>query len=152
MILNGRILTSAVMLTIFAGMSIMATGYPEKARFLPLLIGVPGTFMSLAQLLFDIRIALRGGTGEETVEAADERQREIKMFFWLAVFLVGILSFGFYIAAPILVCAFLRFASNEPWPIAILGGIGAWMILYLVFTRLLELFLFEGFVTRLLIG
>ncbi len=35
---------------------------------------------------------------------------------------------------------------------AILSGLGAWIILYGVFTRLLELFLFEGFVTRLLVG
>ena len=35
---------------------------------------------------------------------------------------------------------------------AILGGLGAWIILYGVFTQLLELFLFEGFVTRLLIS
>ena len=33
---------------------------------------------------------------------------------------------------------------------AILGGLGAWIVLYGVFTRLLELFLFEGFVTLLL--
>jgi len=152
MILNGRILTTTVMLAIFAGMSAMALTYPEKARFLPLLISIPATLMCLAQLVFDIRSALQDGPAEETAEAALERPREIKMFLWLAVFFVAIMSFGFLIAAPVLVIAFLRFGEKEPWMTAILGGLGAWVILYGVFTWLLELFLFEGFITRLLIG
>lgn len=152
MILNGRIITTSVMLAIFAGMSLMAVGYPEKARFLPLLVGVPGTLMCLTQLVFDVRSALQGRTAEDTAEAALEHPREVKMFFWLALFFIGIMSFGFLYAAPVLVLAFLRFGEKEPWKTAILGGLGAWVILYGVFTWVLELFLFEGFVTRLLIG
>jgi hypothetical protein len=132
MILNGRILTTVAMLAIFAGMSAMALTYPEKARFLPLLISVPAT--------------------KDTAEATMEHPREAKMFFWLALFFIGIISFGFLYAAPVLVFAFLRFGEKEPWVTAILGGFGAWIILYGAFTRLLELFLFEGFLTRLLIG
>jgi len=152
MILNGRIITTTVMLAIFAGMSLMALGYPDKARFLPLLISVPGTLMCLAQLVFDIRGALQDRTSEDTVEAALDHPREIKMFVWLGLFFVGVMSFGFLIAAPVLVFAFLRFGEKEPWLTAILGGLGAWIILYGVFTRLLELFLFEGFLTPLLTG
>ena len=152
MILNGRIITTMVMLAIFAGMSAMALSYPEKARFLPLLISVPATLMCLAQLVFDVRSALQDRTAEDTAEAALERPREVKMFFWLAVFFIGVMCFGFLIAAPILVFAFLRFGEKEPWLTAILGGLGAWIILFGVFTRLLELFLFEGFITPLLTG
>ena len=152
MILNGRILTTAAMLAIFAGMSAMALTYPEKARFLPLLISVPATLMCLAQLIFDVRSVLQDRSAEDSAATALEYPREIKMFFWLILFLLGIMSFGFLYAAPILVFAFLRFGEKEPWATAILGGLGAWIILYGVFTRLLELFLFEGILTRLLIG
>ena len=152
MIFNGRIVTATVMLAIFAGMSLMALPYPEKAKFLPLLVGIPGTLMCLAQLAFDVRDALQNRSAEDATEATLEQPREVKMFIWLALFLVGIMSFGFLIAAPVLVFAFLRFGEKEPWMTAILGGLGAWIILYGVFTRLLELFLFEGFVTRLLVG
>ena len=152
MILNGRIITATVMLTIFAGMSVMALGYPDKARFLPLLVGVPGTLMCLAQLLFDVRSALQDRAAEGSAEIAPEYPREVKMFFWLALFFIGVMCFGFLIGAPILVFAFLRFGEKEPWMTAILSGLGTWIILYGVFTRLLELFLFEGFVTRLLVG
>ena len=55
MTLDGRTLTSAVMLAIFAGMTAMALGFPAKAGMLPLLIGVPGTLMCAAQLLIDLR-------------------------------------------------------------------------------------------------
>lgn len=152
MIFNGRIITTTVMLAIFVGMSAMALGYPEKARFLPLLVSVPATLMCLAQLIFDIRGALQDRSAEGAAEAAMEYPREVKMFLWLILFLIGIMSFGFLIAAPVLVLAFLRFGEKEPWTTAILGGLGAWIVLYGVFTRLLELFLFEGFVTRLLTG
>ena len=152
MIPNGRIITTTAMLAIFAGMSAMAVGYPDKARFLPLLISVPATLMCLAQLLFDIRDALQARSAEAVTEAAPEHAREVKMFAWLGLFFVGVMSFGFLIAAPVLVLAFLRFGEKEPWLTAILGGLGAWIILYGVFTRLLELFLFKGFVTRLLIS
>lgn len=152
MILNGRIITTFVMLAIFAGLSAMAFTYPEKARFLPLLISIPATFMCLVQLAFDIRGALHDRSVEDAAEAALETPREIKMFFWLALFFIGIMSFGFLYATPVLVLAFLRFGEKEPWLTAILGGLGAWIILYGVFTRLLELFLFEGHLTRLLAG
>ena len=152
MILNGRIITTTAMLAIFAGMSAMAFTYPEKARFLPLLVSVPATLMCLAQLVFDVRGTLQDRSSEDTAEATLEHPREVKMFFWLAVFFIGIMSFGFLYAAPVLVFAFLRFGEKESWATAILGSLGAWIILYVVFSRLLELFLFEGFLTRLLVG
>ncbi len=152
MIFNGRIMTTMVMLAIFAGMSAMALSYPEKARFLPLLVSVPATVMCLVQLIFDVRSARQDRSPEYAAEAALEYPREVRMFFWLAAFFIGVMCFGFLIAAPILVFAFLRFGEKETWVTAILGGLGAWIILYGVFTRVLELFLFEGFLTRLLVG
>ena len=152
MIFNGRIITTTVMLAIFAGMSAMALTYPDKARFLPLLVSVPATLMCLAQLAFDIRDALQDRSAEGSAEATLEYPREIKMFFWLALFLIGIMSFGFLLAAPVLVFAFLRFGEKEQLKTAVLGGLGAWIILYGVFSGLLELFLFDGFLTPLLIG
>jgi len=149
MILNGRILTTLVMLTVFAGMSLLALGYPAKARFLPLLVGIPGTIMCLAQLVLDIRQAL-GEVGPRPpldAEALTRRARELKMFAWLAAFFAGILAFGFLFAAPVLVAAYLRFAERERWLAAVVGGLGTWIVIYVVFGRLLELYVFDGLVT-----
>ena len=149
MIFNGRVATSLVMLAIFAAMTILALGYPEKARMMPLLVGIPGTILALAQLVRDIRFPDMESLSEE---AAGERRREIKMFLWLALFFTGVMCFGFLYAAPPLVFAFMRFGQKEPWRVALAGGAGTWAILYGIFTKMLDLFLFEGLLLPLLIG
>lgn len=154
MTLNGRIVTTLVMLTVFAGMSVMATGYPAKARFLPLLVGIPGTVMCLAQLLVDIRRTLqeRAVAGAARTGDAVEWRREAKMLLWLGIFFAGIVAFGFLYAAPVIVAAYLKLAEKESWVTSLAAGLGAWLILYVVFVRLLELYVFEGLVTPLIIG
>jgi hypothetical protein len=144
MSISGRILTAAVMLAIFAGMTLMALGFPAQAQLMPLLIGVPGTLMALVQLIKEARAPAEAPTAEAAFEAQKEQNRERKMFLWLALFLAGILVFGFLWATPVLVFAFLRFSERESWSVSTVGALGAWLVLYLVFVRLLELFLFEG--------
>lgn len=145
MSISSRIVTSAVMLCIFAGMTLMALGFPAKAQLMPLLIGVPGTAMALVQLITDLRApAAPTPEAEAAFEAREEQHRERKMFLWLALFFAGILAFGFLWATPVLVFAFLRFGERESWGVAATGAVGSWLVLYLVFVRVLELFLFEG--------
>jgi Tripartite tricarboxylate transporter TctB family len=151
MTLNGRIATTLVMLTIFAGMSVMALGYPAKARFLPLLVSIPSTVMCLAQLVLDVRTARQQRAGDGPVDRT-ELGREVKMFVWLAIFFGGILAFGFFYAGPIIVAAYLRFAERESWRTTVIAGVAAWLILYVVFDKLLSLYLFEGLLTPLLFG
>jgi hypothetical protein len=43
------------MLAVFAGMTVIALGFPAKAQLMPLLIGVPGTAMALVQLIKEVR-------------------------------------------------------------------------------------------------
>jgi hypothetical protein len=149
MIFSGRVATSLVMLAIFAAMTAIGLGYPEKARMMPLLVGIPGTLLALAQLIRDIRFP---DVEAPTEEAARERRSEIGMFAWLALFLAGVMGFGFLHAAPVLVFAFMRFGQKESWAVALIGGFCTWVILYGVFTRILELFLFEGLLLPLLTG
>jgi hypothetical protein len=135
------------MLCIFAGMTLMALGFPAKAQLMPLLIGVPGTAMALVQLIKDVRApAAPPPAAEAAFEVRQEQRREHKMLFWLALFFAAILAFGFLYATPVLVFAFLRFGEGESWTVAAVGAIGAWLVLYVVFVKLLELFLFEGLV------
>jgi fatty acid desaturase len=149
MIFSGRAVTTLIMLAIFAGMTVIGMSYPDKARMMPLLVGIPGTILALAQLIHDIRFSEAKAVD---VDTSIKRRREIKMFFWLALFFAGVMSFGFVYAAPILVFAFLLFGQKESLTVALFGGVGAWVILYGVFTRLLELFLFEGLLLPLLVG
>jgi hypothetical protein len=63
----GRLATTMVMLAIFTGMTLMAFGFPDKAAFTPLLVGVPGVFLCLAQLAIDLmgRARLAGSANNE---------------------------------------------------------------------------------------
>jgi len=149
MIFNGRAILSLIMLAIFAGMSIIGMGYPEKARMLPLLVGIPGTVMALAQLIRDIRFPEVEALTEDSVATM---RRETKMFLWLAIFFAAVMGFGFLYGAPVTVAAFLRIGQKESWAVALVGGVGVWVVLYGVFTKILELFLFDGLLLPLLTG
>jgi hypothetical protein len=145
MSISSRVLTAAVMLAIFAGMTGIALGFPAQAQLMPLLVGVPGTAMALAQLIREVRApAAARPTAEAALELPQEHSREQRMFLWLALFLAGILAFGFLWATPVLVFAFLRFSERESWAVAAIGALGIWAVLYGVFVKLLELFLFDG--------
>lgn len=149
MTFDGRAATSLVMLAVFAAMSAIAMDYPEKARMMPLLVGIPGTLLSLAQLLHDLRQA---GAPPADAESILERRRETGMFLWLGLFFAAVIGFGFLYGAPAAVFAFMRFGRGESWATSLAGGVAAWAVLYGVFTRLLELFLFEGLLLPLLTG
>lgn len=147
---NARVLTTFAMLVIFGGMSLMALQYPPKAQLLPLLVGIPATLMCLVQLVLDVRRTQREAkpAGAEAEDARAERRREIGMFAWTGLFLVGILAFGFEFAAPLLVFAFLWIGQRESLVTGIVGGVSVWLIMYGVFNQMLGLPLFEGLVVR----
>lgn len=149
MTFDGRTATSLVMFLLFLGACLMAMGLPTKAAFMPLLIGIPGTLMCAAQLMLDLR-----GEREppKPVEKANADSRsEVEVFVWLGLFAVVLLTLGFLIGAPLIVIAFVRFSSREPWTSALFAGIGTFVVLYGVFTLLLEQSLFEGLILEMLL-
>lgn len=151
MLVSARVLTTFVMLLIFGGMSLIALDYPAKARLLPLLVGVPASLMCLAQLVFDIRRERNERlAGADVEEARLLRRKELGMFFWTGLFLVGILAFGFELAAPALVFAFMWIGQREWIVTALIGAVCVWLIMYVVFNQLLGLPLFEGLVIRMI--
>ena len=52
---SGKIFMSAVMLAIFVVMVGIATQYPPQARFMPLVVGIPGVALCLLQLFLELR-------------------------------------------------------------------------------------------------
>jgi multisubunit Na+/H+ antiporter MnhB subunit len=145
--LEGRILVSAIMVAIFGIAVGLALTYSPDARFLPLVIGVPGLILSLMQFAKEWR--------ERRPEAAvtpEERRREAKMFAWFLAFVGGLVLFGFLYAGPLLVAAYLFFAGREKWYVALGAAIFAWTILYGVFERFLGLPLFEGLAVQWIFG
>src|SRR5688572_8355643 len=119
MIFEGRIVVSFIMLAIFAGMVLYALTFPADARFLPWVIGIPGLIFSLAQFVIELRVPAA------PPREPRERRRELKMFGWFVLFIVGILLFGFVYAGPVLVAAYLYFDWNERPLVVILSALVA---------------------------
>lgn len=61
-----------VMFAIFATMVYVSFGYPEGARFMPLVVGVPALLLCGLQLMLDLRAAPQGG--EDAKDARTEMQ------------------------------------------------------------------------------
>lgn len=145
-IMNGRVATASVMLLIFLTMSLLALGFPDKARLMPLLVGVPGTLLAVVQLVNEIRHS------ESNSDDAEFRAAERSMFAWVFLFFFGILGFGFTYAAPLLVFAFLIFGRGESLKIALVSAVATWIILFGFFENGMEIPLFPGLVVEWLLG
>ena len=144
--LEGRLFVSGLMVAIFAIAVGLSFTYAPDARFLPLVIGIPGLILSLAQLVKELR------EKSVPVVTTEEHVREVRMFAWFFLFVAGLVLFGFPYAGPLLVAAFLYFSGGEKWYVAAAAAVIAWAILYGVFERFLGLPLFEGLVYQWLHG
>ena len=144
-VLNGRIATAFVMMLIFVTMSLMALGFPEKARLMPLMVGIPGSILGLVQLINEIR-ATSDTTGDEFSKA------ERSMFVWIFLYFFGILTFGFIYAAPVLVFAFLLIGRKESLPISLISAVATWAVLFGFFEKGFEIPLFTGLIVESIIG
>lgn len=71
------------------------------------------------------------------------------MFLWLALFFAAAMGFGFLYGAPAMVFAIMRFGQKESWVVSLVGGVAAWAVLYGIFTKVLDLFLFSADADRL---
>ena len=148
MTFNGRTFTTVVMLTLFLGAIFLATGLPQKAAFMPLLIGIPGAILCFWQLVLDLRRAPDDLTAIEDPEDAPSKdgQSEAQAFLWLAIFSGVLIGFGFVVGGPLVVAAFVRFSSHDSWKNALFAGAGTFAVLFGVFIWLLELTLFPGLI------
>lgn len=148
MIFDGRLATTLAMLALFAGACVLALGLPQKAAFMPLLIGIPGVLLCLWQLVLDLRRAPEAVAEKD--QKRSEGRSETEVFLWLAGFSVALIGFGFVVGGPLIVFAFVRFSSRESTLNAFFAAAGTFAVIWGVFIWLLELPLFEGLVLEAL--
>ena len=146
MLLSARGWFTLVMLAIFIAMVAIAWGYPPDARFLPLVIGIPGIVLSIGQLALDVR-------GEEEKAAAEPPRapvvrREAAMFGSFFALVAGVVLFGFWLTIPAFIFVFLVLHERErAWFALLLAGAGT-AVFYLIFERMMSIGVHEGLLTR----
>lgn len=142
--IGGRLAVSVMMLAIFVFFVGQALAFRPEARAMPLLVGIPAILLCLLQIALDLK-ERDGITPASAVDFARERP----VILWLTAFFAGIIAFGFTWGAPVLVAAYLYFAARERPAVALAGGLLCFIMLYVVFEKLLKLQLFDGLVTAL---
>ena len=76
---------------------------------MPLFIGGIGAALSFLQLIVELRASR--GAHEEQIDL----RKDLPIYLWVWAFVGAVVGFGFVIAAPIMLFAYLRWRSRESW-------------------------------------
>jgi hypothetical protein len=137
-----------------AGYALYASwSWPFRTALFPRVIALPILFLALIELALSVWSLEREREGHavdfqltDTVEPALATKRTIAIITWTVGFLVLILVFGFPLAVPIFVCAYLKIAGGEPWTLTIFLTAISWLSMEGLFNRLLHLPFPEGLI------
>jgi hypothetical protein len=136
---------SLTFLLIFSSAVVVAKlNYPADAASMPLIIGGCGAVLSLLQLIAELR-ASRGAYEEQI-----DLRKDIPIYLWVWSFVIAVVAFGFVLAAPVMLFAYLRLRSRESWWLSLLLSCCILALLYGLFQVALGVPLFEGLVTPLI--
>ena len=148
----GDTILAVFMFLIFAGMVVLAVPFPHEARLLPLMVGLLGAGLCVIQLSHSHFTSRDEREQFEQTMAPAPLRREVVLVAWFAGFVAGIIAFGFLIAGPLLVFAFLMIDQRKNTAHAVAIALGCLAFLYLAFEMLLELTLFRGLLMPFPVG
>jgi tripartite tricarboxylate transporter TctB family protein len=136
---------SATFVVIFASAAVVAKlNYPAEAASMPLFIGGIGAALSLLQLVVELRASR--GAHEEQIDL----RKDLPIYLWVWAFVGAVVGFGFVLAAPLMLFAYLRWRSRESWWLSLLLSAGVFGVLYGLFETALGVPLFEGLLTPMI--
>jgi hypothetical protein len=95
---------------------------------------------------FQISHEFMPGVGPE-IPPQEMVRREMVLWGYFLGFIAGIIVFGFWVAIPIFLVAFLRFQAKAGWLFSLGLGMGASLLMSFVFERLFRVVLHTGFIT-----
>jgi hypothetical protein len=107
---------SALLLVVFTTMVVIATGFPDGARFMPMIVGIPAIALCAVQLVMDWRSRTTAPRSRKSAELGPHTVAgELRAWGWFLAFIALVLLVGFVIAAPALVFGYLwREAGVRP--------------------------------------
>lgn len=174
--LRSKSLFTLFYIAFFIAAIIGSLSYTRKARLIPLVVAIPCLGISIAQFALDLRKGGKKGrsieddlfhgvmekmihqevvTEDQTEEKKTKKRgwERAKGFFqiilWIAVFYVCIFLFGFLIAIPIFTILYMRL-QRERWVLSVACAAGLWLTIYLSFSVIAKIALYEGLIFRLL--
>lgn len=95
---------------------------------------------------FDVGNILMGG--HEEITPREQLRREAIAWGYFLALIVGIIFFGFYIAVPVFLIAFLRLRAKASWLLTLGLTAFASFVLFYAFAHLLHIDLHNGFITE----
>lgn len=158
--LNEELLFAVILTAIGAFFVVSAATYSSKARFVPLVIGIPTVAMALYQVVKLLRAAPPDHTcetaeDEDLVPCADDevtRASEGRSLAWVVGCFASIWFFGFLIGLPLYAFLYAKVRGREGWLLSIVPAAVAFAVLYGVFFHGLHVPLYKGFLPQLLNG
>jgi len=98
------------------------------------------------QVHFDVAHELLAG-GDTKLDPKTMVQREVIIWTYFLALIAGIVLFGFHIAVPVFLVAFLRVQAKASWRLTLGLTAFAVAVLFIVFERFLRMSLHSGFIT-----
>jgi hypothetical protein len=98
------------------------------------------------QVHFDVAHELLAG-GDAKLDPKAMVQREVIIWSYFLALIAGIILFGFHIAVPVFLIAFLRLQAKVTWRLSLVLTALASAVLFIVFERFLRMPLHSGFIT-----
>lgn len=154
-LLDGRVGLTLVMLGIFLAMVFMASGFTHTARFLPLVIAIPGMILATLQLAIEIRRVMGEDATRSDDGGMDPRNRLRRLgtpFVYVIALAAGIAMFGFLIAAPLFIAGVLWLREHDSRHVIAMASIGTLAMIYISFEILLGLSFNGGLILPALFG
>lgn len=139
---------TALLALIFAGVAVNALSFPARARFIPLAIALPGLVLCLweiAALNARRRKEASGAVAKKApVETFFSKRFLANIFALPALLLAMIYLFGFIAAVPAFILGYMKIRSKEGWTLSVAAAAFMLAAVYVGFSRILEVPLFEG--------
>lgn len=170
---KARIFFDLFLIAFFIAVIIASYQYNVKARLMPLVIAFPCLAMLLYHFIADVRgkkekkvISLEDEMFLKTMEkvhvAVMEEKKDkksdreeamglLKSGAWIILYCLMVYLFGFLITIPLFTVIFMRY-SDDSWTATLSTAFGLWLTIYLVFTVIAKIALYDALIFRLLEG
>jgi len=133
------LMLTGVLTLFFGGFTVMAIAMPLQSAIAPVMANGTGFLLGLFVLLRNLRHT-------ETEEISAYSGKDVMSVATLALALIMVINFGFYVGAPIYVFVHIYFFKKHSIFQAILATGFMLLFLYVVFNQFLGIPLFEGLV------